>query len=143
MVTVLPTRPLWWMSCRLPKSSLISPDLVSRPVAEHPGHVVVDAHRFRLLDDQRAIKPAANLLETSLVWVIPEGTGVDRVELVNEALAWSDGVLGKVRHAVHRVWNSHAVPVDGGFFGKGIANRDAEPLALAEADLRAWNDAVV
>ena len=55
------------------------------PVAEHPGHVAVDADRFRLLDDQRAIKPAADLLETALVRVIPEGAGVDRVEFVDEA----------------------------------------------------------
>jgi hypothetical protein len=35
------------------------------------------------------------------------------------------------------------MPVDGGFFGKGIVDCDAKPLALAEADLRAWNDAIV
>src|SRR3546814_1836784 len=40
------------------------------PVVEHPGEVPVDAGRFRLLDDERPIEAAADLLEAALVGVV-------------------------------------------------------------------------
>ena len=113
------------------------------PVVEHPGHVAVDLDRLPLLDDQRAVEAAADLLEAALVRVVPVGAGVGHVELVDEGLAGCDRLLGQMRHAVHGVRHAQAVPVDGRLLGELVLDRDAETLALTDPDLRARNRAVV
>jgi hypothetical protein len=73
------------------------------PVVQHPRDVPVDLDRLALLDDQRPIQAAPDLLEAALVRVVPVSPGVGDVELVDEGLARRDRTLGQVRHAVHGV----------------------------------------
>ena len=73
------------------------------PVVEHPGHVAVDLDRLPLLDDQRPVQAAPDLLEAALMRVVPVGAGVGDVELVDEGLAGRDRLLRQMRHAVHGV----------------------------------------
>src|SRR3546814_15982379 len=87
--------------------------LQEAPVVENPGDSAIDSDRFGLLDDQRAVKAAADLLEAPLVRVVPEGAGIGHGELVEEGLARRDRFLGQVWHAVHRVRHAHAVPMTG------------------------------
>ena len=84
------------------------------PVVENPDDLAVDWRRLTLLDDERAIKAAANLLEAALVRVIPVGPGIRHVELVNEAVAGSDRRLRQMWHPVHRIRHAQPVPVDCG-----------------------------
>src|SRR3546814_8005889 len=58
--------------------------LQEAPVVENPGDIAIDSDRFGLLDDQRAVKAAADLLEAPLVRVVPEGAGIGHGELVEE-----------------------------------------------------------
>ena len=113
------------------------------PVVEHPGDVAVDLDRLPLLDDQRAVEAAPDLLEAALVRVVPVGAGVGDVELVDEGLARCDRRLGQMRHAVHGVRHAQAVPVDGGLLGEPVLDGDLDALALAQPDLRARDHAVV
>src|SRR3546814_20640769 len=76
--------------------------------------VAVDRDRFAFFDDQRAIEATPNLLETTLVRVVPVGAGVRHVELIEECLARGDWLLGPVRHAVHGIRHAHATPMHGG-----------------------------
>ncbi len=89
------------------------------------------------------MEPAPNLLETSLVRVIPVGAGVDRVELVDKSFTRSNGFLCKMRHAIHGMRHAHPMPMNGGFLCQGVLDCDPQSLSLAEADLRAGNDPVV
>ena len=142
-VTVLPTRPLW---LAVHEVAEVVADLGVRqqsPVVEHPGHVAIDLDRLPLLDDQRPVEAAADLLETALMRVVPVGAGVGDVELVDEGLARRDRPLGQMRHAVHRVRHAQAVPMDGRLLRELVLDRDAETLALSYPDLRARNRTVV
>ena len=113
------------------------------PVVEHPGHVAVDLDRLALLDDQRPVEAAPDLLVAALVRVVPVGAGIGDVERVDEGLARCDRPLGQMRHAVHGVRHAQAVPVDGGLLGELVLDRDLDVLALAQPDLRARDRAVV
>lgn len=108
-------------------------------VTEHPGHLAIGPHRLRFLDDQRTIKSAPDLFEAPLVRVIPADADVDGVELVDEALARSNRLLREVRHAIHGMWHTHAMPVHGRFLGKAVLYLDPHALALTDPDFRAWN----
>ena len=83
-VTVLPTRPDMPASIMLPKPDAIWPSDVDPPVRQHPKDVAIDRHGFGFVDDQRAGKPATQLLQAVGVRVVPEGPGVWRRELVVE-----------------------------------------------------------
>ena len=74
------------------------------PVVEHPGHVAVDLDRLALLDDQRPVEAAADLLEAALVRVVPVGAGVGDVELVDEGLARARSAAAS--DAARRPWRS-------------------------------------
>ena len=142
-VTVLPTRPLW---LAVHEVAEVVADLSVRqqaPVIEHPGDVAVDLDRLALLDDQRAVEAAPDLLEAALMRVVPVGAGIGDVELVDEGLTRCDRLLRQMRHAVHGVRHAHAVPVDGRLLLELVLDRDADVLALAHPDLRARNRAVV
>ena len=71
----------------------------SDEVREIPEPVLIQA----LLDLGQPKKAAADLLETSLVWVIPEGAGIWDIELVNKYLTGRDRLLRHVGYAVHAV----------------------------------------
>src|SRR3546814_1736428 len=102
----------------------------------HPGEVPVDAGRFRLLDDERPIEAAADLLEAALVGVVPEGAGVDRVELVGKDFAGADRGLGQMRHAVHGVRHAQAVPMHRCLLLEAVLDMNAQAIALSHADFR-------
>ena len=100
------------------------------PVVEYPGHVAVDPDRLCLLDDERTVKPAPDLLEAALVRVVPKCAGIDGIEFIGEGLAGTNRSLRQVRHAVHGVRQSHAVPVDGGRFFEAILDDDPQAPAV-------------
>ena len=86
------------------------------PVLQQPGHVAVHADGISLFDDQGSAQSASHLLSAVLVRVIPRGTGVGHVELLNELRAWSDRGLRQMRHAIHGVGQADAVEVHRGLF---------------------------
>jgi len=117
-------------------------DLAGRrhpPIIEHPGHVAVNLNGFALLDDQRTVEAAPNLLETALMRVIPEGSCVEGIEFIDKALTWTDRLLRQMRYPVHGIGHAKAVPMNGCFFFETIFNNDPQALALLEADFRAGN----
>src|SRR3546814_13633405 len=71
--------------------------LLQAPVVEHPGDVAVDGDRLGLIDDEGTVQTTADLFEASLVRVVPEGAGVDGVDLVDEALTGRAGVRSDER----------------------------------------------
>src|SRR3546814_17051194 len=113
------------------------------PVVEHPGEVPVDAGRFRLLDDERPIEAAADLLEAALVGVVPEGAGVDRVELVGKDFAGADRGLGQMRHAVHGVRHAQAVPLHRCLLLEAVLDMNAQAIARSHATFRSRDPAVL
>ncbi len=103
------------------------------------------ACRVLRLDDERAEQPLRHLLGGVVVRVVHVRAGVavpDR-ELVDEGLARLDRRLGDERHAVHRVRDDQAVPVDRRALRQLVGDDDADLVAFGDADLRAGNDAVV
>jgi hypothetical protein len=113
------------------------------PVVQHPGQFAVDANGLGLLDDQRTVETAPHLHRAVLVRVIPEGAGIDGVELVGEGLTGSNRRLRQMRHAIHGVGRAHAVPVDGCFLINTVVDHDAHTIALTDADFRAGHRIVV
>src|SRR3546814_20346837 len=93
-------------------------------------------------DLQRPVQPAADLYRAVLVRVVPEGPGVDGVELVNEALAGRDWPLREVWYAVPGVRHPHAVPVHRGLLGERVLHDNPQALALGDPDLRPGDAAV-
>ncbi len=117
---------------------------VEPPVGEHPHQVAIHGRRVALLDDQRAVKPAPDLLRAAEVRVVPVGARVRQLELVGEAAAVRrDRRLRHVRHAVHRVGEPDAVEVHRGVRGKRVLDLDAQALPLPEAQLGAGHGSVV
>ena len=128
---------------RLPKPEAIRPFVVEPPILDEPEKVAIDGDRLAFLDDQCAGKPAPKLLQRVGVRVIPEGAGIGRRELVGEALAGTDRLLRQARHAVHRVRQADAVPMDRGVLAELVADHDPDPIALANAEFRAGHGAVI
>lgn len=93
--------------------------------------------------DVAVVSGSYRLLEATLVRVVPEGAGIDRVKLVDECLARADRPLRQVRHAIHTVRQPDAVPVDGGLLVEAVLNENPQALALAHANLRAGDEAIV
>ena len=61
------------------------------PVVQHPGQVPVHAERrAAFLDDQHAVKAARDLFHAVGMGVVPEGSGIQGVELVGEGPAGAD-----------------------------------------------------
>ena len=113
------------------------------PVVEHPGHVAVDRMRIALLDDERALQAAILLLRALEVRVIPERAGIDRIELIDEPCARLDRVLREVRHAIHRIGQADAMPVNGGWLFQPVDHGHAQAIPLLDANLGAGDLAVV
>ena len=113
------------------------------PVVEHPGDVAVDPDRLPLLDDQRAVQAAPDLLEAALVRVVPVGPGIGQVERVDEGRAGRDRGLGEMRHAVHGIGHPQPMPVHGGLLLEPVLDHDPQALALTHPDLGARHRAVV
>jgi len=116
---------------------------VEPPVAEHPDLVAVDLDRRAFVDDQRPGQAARHLLVAALVRMVEERAGVGQRELVEEALAGTDGRLGEVRHAVHRVRQTDAVPVHGRALVEAVLHLRAQPVTLPQAQGGARHRAVV
>ena len=87
------------------------------PIGEHPQHIAIDRDRYCFFDDQRACETTPQLLQAVRVRVIPERSGVGRRERVDKLFARVDRRLRKARHAVHRIRQAHAMPVDRGVLG--------------------------
>jgi hypothetical protein len=83
------------------------------------------------------------MLKAALVRMVPEGTGIDRLEFVGEALAGLDRRLGQVRHAIHRVRHAHTVPVHGRALTKTVLDNDAQAISLADTDLGSGKRSVI
>ena len=113
------------------------------PVVQHPGNFAVDTRGIGLLDDKGTVETAPDLLEAALMWVIPEGAGIDCIEFIDELVARGDRHLCKVRHPVHCVRKPDTMPMHGGFLCKVVGNLDLQAFALPDADLRARYFAVV
>ena len=99
--------------------------------------------RVRLFDDQRAVKSPPDLLKTALVGVVPIGSSVGCIELVDEGFAGCDGLLRQVRYAVHGVGHAQPMPMDRRLFGQVVAHGYTQAFALAYPDFRARHAAVV
>jgi hypothetical protein len=112
------------------------------PVVQYPGQIAVHGDRLGLFDDQGAVEASPDLLGTALVGVVPVRAGVWDGELVDEAPARGDRLLGEMGHPVHGVGDAQAVPVDGGLFGETVLDHHSQGLALADPKLRARNGTV-
>ena len=75
--------------------------------------------------------------------MIPERAGILRHKIIGERLARPDRILGQMRHTVHRIGNTQAVPMNGSVLRKAIVERDAQTLSLPDADFRRCHLAVV
>ena len=82
-VTVLPMRPAWLASIALTKSPVMRRLAIESPIRKHPDQVAVDRRRIALLDDQRAVESAPDLLGAAEMRVVPEGAGVRQIEFVD------------------------------------------------------------
>ncbi|MCY1305592.1 hypothetical protein D9M70_554070 [compost metagenome] len=103
------------------------------PVGKHPDKVAVDGDGFAFLHDHRSGEAAAELLEAVGVRVIPEGSGIRRRELVDEALSRPDRRPRQPRHAVHGVGKPDAMPVDRRFLREAVFDDETRGVALAKA----------
>ena len=114
-----------------------------RPVAEDDGFVMVGAHGGSLprFDDDGAMDAALFLVRR--VAVVPIGAVLLDDEFEDPRLTRADRRRREQRHAVFKVGDEQAMPVDGGFFvAQRIAYRDARHVAFAEAQDRAGARAV-
>ena len=86
--------------------------IVERPIGEKNQHVAIGQWRVRLVDDERAIEPSADLLAGDRldVGMVPGQPGIARGEPIFERLSRSDRRLGQAGDTGHRVW--HAKPLD-------------------------------
>ena len=116
---------------------------VESPIFDKPQQVAIDGDRLTLLDDQSASKAAPNLLQRVGMWVIPEGASIGRRELVDKALAGADGWLCDLWHAIHRIRQADAVPVDGRSLAELIVDHHPDPIALTDAEFRAGHGPVI
>jgi hypothetical protein len=80
--------------------------------AEHEQDIAIDVDRLLFLDDQRAIEALRDL--SACQGVVPERAGVGRFEAIIKARAGCGCRLGQLRHTVHGVGQSHAVPMHAG-----------------------------
>lgn len=88
------------------------------------------------VDDERAVQ-AQRLLAIGLgVRVIEERPGLGHRELVGEARAGRDRRLRDAGRPVHAVRNDEPMPVHAGWIGEGIANNEANAIALRDPDPR-------
>src|SRR6516225_6325336 len=118
--------------------------IVETPILDEPQQITVDArNRLEFLDDQCAGQTASKLLQRVGVRVIPERAGVGRGELVDEALAGPDRLLCQAGHAVHRVRQANAVPVDGCVLAELVDHRDPHRLAPTNPQFRAGHGALI
>ena len=95
------------------------------------------------MDDQCAGKSTPKLLQRIGVWVVPEGAGVGRRELVDEALAGPDRFLRETGDPIHGIRQADAMPMDGGVLAQLVAHRDPHRLALADPQFRTGHRAVI
>ena len=91
--------------------------------------MVVAAGFSGVVDDQRPVQAAVDLHPG--VGVEEVGAGVGGDELVGEAAAGLDGLLGDAGHAVAWLPQRDAVPVDGGAGGKLVLDADLQQVSGA------------
>ena len=96
--------------------------------------LVVALRRVLRLDDERAQQAAPDLVGGVVVRVVHVRAARLGDELVGEAAARRDRVLGDVRHAVHRVRQALPVEVDPGRLGHAVGERRADLVALGHVD---------
>ena len=117
--------------------------LVETPILDEPQEIAVDSDPLTFFDDQCAGKSTPKLLQRIGVWVVPEGAGVGRRELVDEALAGPDRFLRETGDPIHGIRQTDAVPMDGGVLAQLVAHRNPHRLALADPQFRAGHRAVI
>ena len=118
--------------------------VVEPPILDEPQQITVDARdRLEFLDDQCAGQTASKLLQRVRVRVIPERAGIGRGELVDEALTGPDRLLCQAGHAVHRVRQANAVPVDGCVLAELVDHRDPHRVAPTNPQFRAGHGALI
>ena len=105
------------------------------PIVDEQNLVPVDGGpAIRFLHDQRPVEAARQLLPGPVVRVIPVGSGVGRREVVEELAALRHGRLGKLRHTVHGVIDSDAMPMHGGGLRQRVHEPARDALSLPDAN---------
>ena len=66
--------------------------------------------------------------------VIHEGAGSPCCEFVDKRLPRGNAVLIQARDAIHAVWKTLAMPMDGGVLGQSIGHEDTDLVALDHLD---------
>ena len=105
---------------------------IEKPIVQDQNLVAIHIESLGLLDDQRAVKSASDLLNRPIVRVIPIGPGIGCDEVVIEAFARFDGGLGQPCDAVHRVVDPDAVPVDRACLRQFVQEPSLNPCALRD-----------
>src|SRR3990167_4029211 len=85
--------------------------LVQVPTLQAQGALMGKTARLTLLDNQRTDQAAPKLLAATKMRVIPIAAGIRGDEVVVEILARQHRQLRHIGHAVHRQWQTNAVPV--------------------------------
>ena len=116
---------------------------VQAPVVEQPDELAIHRRRVRFVHDQHPVQAAVDLLRRRQVRVVPVGAGIGRREPVVEALAGRHRPLGQPRHAVHRIGQADAVPMDRGGLGQGVVERGGQHAALRQPEQRPGYRALV
>ena len=106
-------------------------DVLGRPV-----QAVVALRGVLRLDDEGAQQATPDLVGRVVVRVVHVRPGRARHELVGEARARLDRLLGDVRHAVHRVRHLLAVEMDAGRLVHVVLERRADRVALDDVSAR-------
>jgi hypothetical protein len=97
---------------------------------------------LHLTDRDRSEEAVEHLLG-AVVRVVDADCRLERLELVHERLAGHHGRLGERRHAVHRVRDADAVPVDHGAGRQLVLQHDPDHVADLDVDVRGGHGAVV
>ncbi len=86
--------------------------IVEAPIGDDRQHVAIDLRRIGLIDDERAVKAAAQLLraERQDARPVTKKPAVWRREAVVEAFAGRDRLLRQAADAVHRIDDANARP---------------------------------
>ena len=116
---------------------------VDQPVVEHQNLVRVHLGRVGFFHDQRTGQATRHLLHRIGVSVIPVGSGIRRHEVIVEGVAGRHRVLRQASHAVHRVVDADAVPVDRGRHVEVVDQTAGDPFALSDADRSARQHSVI
>ena len=104
---------------------------------------VVAVGRRRRLDDERTEQATSDLVGGVVVRVVHVRPRRSRGELVGEAPASRDRLLGDVGHAIHRVGQPLTVEVDAGRLSQVVLEDRADLVALGDRDPRTRPRSVV